>query len=180
MKKALFISTFAVIAACSTSKESVSNPTAAGLSPQAIKFDSVGRCLTVPFNGDLSGRAPMKHGRCGQEDRQAFLLVKDDIKAEGHFGPYVTEKAGQIVAGSSSPWALRQNASGKLVVQSKVSNKCLLAGNASLVVLGDCNDAAASVQIFGSSQLPGRERPRDGGWIVACGTDNQGNAEDCI
>lgn len=188
MKKVLFASLIALSSACSTSPEVSSSNTSAVVSPipdlgaYTVRFATKNRCMTTPNGSDMSGRYvtgsnPFLHSPCGVEG-QSFLFKKDDIKATGHFGAYVTDVRGKVLASSSSPWTVLKSASGQLVVRSQLSGKCLVAGAKSEVVLGACDDVNAVVSV---ERMIAREPSTPGATgTVACSTDNQGNAVDCI
>lgn len=188
MKTIIFASLVAMISSCSTSPDaSVSNTTAVvtqipDVGAYAVRFVAKNRCLTGPSGYDLSvpsfrGSRSYNHVACGS-GVQRFLFKKNDIKAAGAFGAYLTEVRGNVVAGPSSPWTVVTNAAGQTVLRSQVSGKCLVAGASLAVVLGSCSDANAVV----SAELkpfPAQDPVFGATGIVACSTDNQGNAVDC-
>lgn len=185
MKQVILASLMAVVAACSTSPETKSNTSATlGSLPDAgaynVRFSAKNRCLTTPGNADLttpsSPSTVYLHTTCGNAS-QAFLFKTNDIKAAGAFGAYVTESRGKVFPGTSSPWAVVTNGAGQTVIQSLVSGQCLVAGAKSEVTLGSCNDANATVT---TDLLLSRSSGAGAAGTVACSTDNQGNAEDCI
>jgi hypothetical protein len=139
------------------------------------------RCLTAPYAAAISGRYgsadnAFRHLPCGDAE-QLFFMRNGDIKLAGHFGPYVTEVGGAVLTGPSSPWSAETNSAGRPVLKSLVSGLCLVAGPQSNVVLGSCDDGNAELSF---ELRPPRVYEPGATGIVACSTDNQGNAIDCI
>jgi hypothetical protein len=186
MKILITLVAVATFCGCSTAPESTVSSTSLypvkipDLGAYSVRFDGKNRCLTMPFGSDISGRyvtgsKPYQHAPCSLEG-QAFLFKKDDIKETGALGSYLTEVGGKVLASTSSPWTVLQKSTGPLVIQSQKSGKCLVADRSSDVVLGSCDDPNAVVSL---TLIPVASATRSGP-IVACSTDNQGNAIDCI
>lgn len=181
MKNSIFLALFAIFSGCSTAPEastsSISSTPNRG--EYTVRFEAKNRCLESPVGREVSGRwvtgsNPFQHMPCGRPG-QSFLFRSDDIKEAGAYGAYLTETSGKVLASSSSPWTVSKNAAGSQVIQSRKSGKCLVAGARSEVALGSCDDANAAVSL----SLRPAPRPCNGP-VIACSTDNQGNAEDCI
>jgi hypothetical protein len=186
MRLLVAVAAMAMFYGCSTASESTVSSTSLypvkipDLGAYSVRFDGKNRCLTMPMGSDISGRYvtgsnPYQHAPCSSEG-QAFLFKKDDIREAGALGAYLTEVSGKVLASTSSPWTVLKSKTGAMVIQSQQSRQCLVADRSSDVVLGYCDDANAAVSLI---LIPVAAATRSGP-IVACSTDNQGNAVDCI
>jgi hypothetical protein len=178
MTKQLFGCLVVLASACSTADDAQPSGQAAQVASTAsthfnVVLSRADRCLTAPYAAAINA---FRHLPCGDAE-QLFFMRNGDIKLAGHFGPYVTEVGGEVLTGPSSPWSAETNSAGRPVLKSLVSGLCLVAGPQSKVVLGSCDDGDAELSF---ELRPPRVYEPGATGIVACSTDNQGNAVDCI